>query len=187
MQGKAIEGLISMAGTDLLNDKLWADVSDGAQADFLRVGEEMVRSTLSLGHGADLRATTMMGIFGAVGMALFAATATLVAASHPYWPAIIAATVAASGLFLASAFCAAAAWPRYFFVAGFEPRSLINSSARNDRFRARVLIAVVQDRIDHNRRAITRAARLAMAAVWIAGFSVAGAIAVFLFLAGRLA
>ncbi len=177
-----------MSKTDLLSDEAWTDVSHEAQSDFLRFGEEMVRSTLSLGHGADLRATTMMGIFGTVGVALFAAAATLIAASQPHWPGIVAATLGASGLFLAAAFCGAAAWPRYFFVAGFEPQDLLNSSAKNDRFRVRVLIAVVQDRIDHNRRAIIRAARLAMIAVWTAGFSVVAAVAVFLLLeAHRLA
>src|SRR5205823_13263173 len=129
-------------------------------------------ATLSLGHGADFRATTIMGIFGAIGVAIFAAVATLVAGSRsPSLPVVIAGIITAIGLFLAAGFCAAAAWPRNFFVAGFEPRNLLDSSARIDRLRTRVLISVTQDRIDYNRRAIARAARLIMIALGIAGVS----------------
>lgn len=161
--------------TDLIDHRAWDSISDEAQMAFLRGGEEMVKATLSLGHAADLRATTIMGIFGAIGVALFAAVATLIAGSRaPSWPLVISGATTAMGLFLAAAFCAAAAWPRHFFVAGFEPRNLLNSSARQEQYRTRVLIAVTQDRIDHNRRAIDRAARLLMTAVWIAGGSLLG-------------
>jgi hypothetical protein len=169
--------------TDLLDHRAWDSVSDETQIEFLRGGEEMVKATLSLGHAADLRATTVMGIFGAVGVALFAAVATIIAGSHPASCALISAgTTTAMGLFLAAAFSAAAAWPRYFFVAGFEPRNLLNSSARQDQYRTRALIAVTQDRIDYNRRAINRAARLMMTSVCIAGGSLLAGIIVFLVL-----
>jgi hypothetical protein len=163
-----------MAHIDLLDDKTWEGVSPEAQADFLRGGEEMVKSTLSLGHGADFRAVTMMGIFATLGVALFAAVATLFAGANPFWPAIIAGVATGSGLFVAAGFCAAAAWPGEFFVAGFEPRNLINSSAKQDQFRDRVLIAVIQDRIDDNRRAIAHGARLVMIAIWIAAITLPG-------------
>jgi hypothetical protein len=94
----------------------------------------------------------------------------------------IGGTIAAIGLLFASGCCAAAAWPRQFFVTGFEPQELLNSSARLDQYRVRVLTAVAQDRIDYNRRGIARAARLFMIAVWIAGISLITAIIVFLVL-----
>lgn len=160
--------------TDLLADETWEGVSPEGQAEFLRSGEEMVKATLSLGHGADFGAIIMMGIFGTLGVALFAAIATLLAGANQFWPAIIAGAATGAGLFLAAGFCAAAAWPRQFFVAGFEPRNLVNSSATQDKYRGRVLIAVVQDRIDENRRAIARGARLVMIAIWIAAVSLPG-------------
>jgi hypothetical protein len=40
---------------DLLDDSVWEDISAEAQIDFLRCGEEMVKSTLSLADGADFR------------------------------------------------------------------------------------------------------------------------------------
>src|ERR1700704_6631948 len=97
---------------DLLDHRAWDSISDETQIAFLRGDEVMVKATLSLGNAADLRATTMMGVFGAVSVALFAAVATLVAGSRPpSWSLIIAGATTAVGLFLAAAFCAAAAWP----------------------------------------------------------------------------
>lgn len=125
---------------NLLDDAAWEGVSPEAQADFLRVGEEMIKSTLTLGQNADFRAITMMGIFGAIGVGLFAAIATFLSAPHPFWPAITAAATMSGGLFVAAVFCAVAAWPGKFFVAGFEPQNLLNSSAKNDQFRTRVLM-----------------------------------------------
>jgi hypothetical protein len=96
---------------DLLDDKTWDGVSPEAEHDFLRSGEEMVKSTLALGHGADFRAVTMMGIFGALSVGSFAAVATLLAASQLFWPGIIAGSVAGVGFFVAACFTALAAWP----------------------------------------------------------------------------
>jgi hypothetical protein len=177
-----------MSEVNFLDHKTWEGVSAAAESDFLRGGEQLIKSTLTLGQGADLRATTMMGMFGTVAVALFAAAVTLFAGPHPSWPLIAGAATTAFGLFIAASFCAAAAWPREFYVAGFEPRNLIaNSSAKNDQFRARVLIAVTQDRIDHNRRAIGRAACLLMAALWSAGISLlaGGLVVIALVLAGK--
>jgi hypothetical protein len=165
---------------------LWDNISSDAQADFLRRADDMVRSTLTLAQGADLRATTMMGIFGAIGVALFAAAATLITATKPLWPLIAASGATSFVLFIACILCAAAAWPRNFYVAGFEPRNLIaSSSARDDKYRIAVLIAVAQDRIDHNRRAIDRAAYFAMTAVVIAGVGIATGLAIVLYLLFR--
>jgi hypothetical protein len=84
---------------DLLDDSVWEGVSAEAQIDFLRCGEEMVKSTLSLADGADFRALTTMGMFGAVGVAIFAAVATIISGSHPSWSMTI------GGLSRLSAYC----------------------------------------------------------------------------------
>jgi hypothetical protein len=145
---------------DLLVDDTWEGISARAEADFLASAEEMLKGTLALGHGADLRATTAMGIFGAIGAALFAAAATLFVATPQSWPPIAGTFSAAIVLFIAAVLCGFAARPQDFYIAGFEPRNLLNSSAKSDQFRTRVLIAVMQDRIDHNRRATDKAAAL---------------------------
>jgi len=89
---------------DLLSPSIWDGVSEAGQREFLSRGQEMVTATLSLAHGADLRNTTMMGIFGAVGVALFAAGAAIFAGSHPSWALAGGAMTAAIGLFIASQF-----------------------------------------------------------------------------------
>jgi len=164
---------------DLLNDSAWEKISSEAELDFLKVGDELVRSTLALGHGADLRATTIMGMFGTTGVALLAAVATLFVAERPYWPLIGGGATIALGLFVATGFCAAGAWPRNFFVAGFEPRNLLHSGAIDDRYRVRILVAVTQDRIDHNRRSIDRAAKFLMRGICVAGLSLLLGVASF--------
>ena len=158
---------------DLLSPSLWDGVSEAGQREFLLRGQEMVTATLSLAHGADLRNTTMMGIFGAVGVALFAAGATIITGSHPSWALAGGAMTTAIGLFIASAICAVAARPVDFFISRFEPKRLIDSSARNDQDRTRVLIAVIQDRIDHNRESLARSARLTAIAMCVAAASLA--------------
>jgi|SRR5271156_465992 len=165
---------------DLLSPSIWDGVSEAGQREFLSRGQEMVTATLSLAHGADLRNTTMMGIFGAVGVALFAAGAAIFAGSHPSWALAGGAMTAAIGLFIASAICAIAARPIDFFISGFEPKQLVNSSARNDQDRTRVLIAVIQDRIDHNRESLARSARLTVIAMCVGAASLAVGAAAFL-------
>jgi len=156
------------------------DISDDAQREFLRHGEEMVRMTLALAHGADFRAITMMGIFGAIGVALIAASSTLIASGHPSWALIAGAVTTAAGLFIACGFCVAAARPVDFFIAGFEPRSLLNSSAKKDEYRTRVLVAVTQDRIDQNRAAIALSAWQTWVAMKAAGMSIGAGVVEFL-------
>ena len=163
-----------------LSPETWKGVSAEAQAEFLRHGEEMVRGTLALGHGADLRATTAMGIFGAIGTALFAAAATLFVAPNPSWPLIWGALAPTLILFTAAGFCGYAARPQDFYISGFEPRNLLDSSAKDDGARARVLMSVTQDRIDRNRRALDKAADFVSRAFRLAAISPVIAAIVFL-------
>jgi hypothetical protein len=164
----------------LLDPHSWDGVSQEAQREFLARGQEMIKETLALAHGADLRGTTMMGIFGAVGVALFAAGATIIEGTHPSWPLSAGAITASIGLFLASATCAFAARPSDFFISGFEPKRLLSSGARYDENRIRVLIAVTQDRIEYNRTSLEQSARLISAAMVIGGIGLAAGGSVFL-------
>ena len=104
--------------SDILELSIWKDVSEEGQREFLRHGEEMVKGTLALAHGADFRAVTMMGIFGAIGVALIAASATLIASINPSWPLISAMLTLAAGLFIACGFCFAAGKPADFLLLG---------------------------------------------------------------------
>src|SRR5205814_131187 len=116
---------------DLSDKSVWAGVSENAQREFLQYGEEMVKATLDLAKGADSRATTMMNHFGAIGVALVSAAVALVA-GHGSWALIAGLSEIGAGLFIACGFCAAATKPADFFIAGFEPRSLLRSSAKED-------------------------------------------------------
>jgi hypothetical protein len=173
---------------DLLDPSVWDEVSDDAQRELLHHGEEMVKTTLTLASGADFRAITMMSHFGAVGVALVSASVALIASGHPSWALIAGLVEIAAGLFIACGFCAAAAKPEDFFIAGFEPRNLLKSSAKKDEYRTRVLIAVTQDRIDHNRAAIAYAAQHIWSAMIAAGLSIIAGLVLFLiaFLLGLL-
>jgi hypothetical protein len=140
---------------DILELSIWENVSEEGQREFLRHAEDMVKGTLALAHRADFRAITMMGIFGAIGVALTTASATLIASGRP-----------SSALI--------------FFIAGFEPRHLLSSSAIKDEHRTRVLIAVTQDRIDQNRAAIAISASQTWTAMKTAGISVGAGMVEFL-------
>lgn len=165
---------------DLLDHSVWDGVSDNAQREFLHYGEEMIKATLDVAKGADSRATTMMNHFGAIGVALVSASVALVAGGHPSWALVTGLAEIGAGLFVACGFCAAATNPADFFIAGFEPKSLLQSSAKKDEFRTRVLIAVTQDRINHNRASIAYAAEHIWSAMLAAGMSVAAGIILFL-------
>jgi hypothetical protein len=165
---------------DILELSIWENVSEEGQREFLRHAEDMVKGTLALAHRADFRAITMMGIFGAIGVALTTASATLIASGRPSSALIASAATIASGLFIACGLCGAAVRPADFFIAGFEPRHLLNSSAIKDEHRTRVLIAVTQDRIDQNRAAIAISASQTWTAMKTAGISVGAGIVEFL-------
>jgi hypothetical protein len=109
---------------NLLSPDLWDEVSDNAQSEILRQAEMMVKGTITVALGADLRAATTMNVFGAGGVALLAAAATLIGGSKPDWLLICAPSVGATGLLIAAALCAYAIAPVSFYLSGARPQSV---------------------------------------------------------------
>jgi len=73
----------------------WDGISEDATREILRQGEIYLDRTLQTAIAADQRATTLMGIYGAVGVALLVAGATLGTSSQPNLPLIVSIVVMA--------------------------------------------------------------------------------------------
>jgi hypothetical protein len=130
-----------------------------------------LQGTVQLAIAADQRATTLTGIFGAGTVALLAAAATVLEGSHPSQPLVWSACIAAEFLFAASLCCAWAARPINFSVGGYEPK-LLAPAASDKLWMLRCVTEDIQARIDMNRLALDRGARILTAATLIALSSV---------------
>jgi hypothetical protein len=124
-----------------------------------RQGEACLQGTVQLALAADQRATTLTGIFGAGAVALLAAAATVLAGAHPDLSLVCGAGVTSLFLLGGAISCAWAGRPIDFFVTGYEPR-LLAQSATDEVWMLRYAIEDIQTRIDANRRALERSARL---------------------------
>lgn len=89
-----------------------------------RQGDKRLDAILSIATAADLRATTLCGIFGAASVGVGAAVLGTLTSAAP--PAALIAAGAATGffLFIASVLAALAGVPRNFFIAGGDPDTL---------------------------------------------------------------
>src|SRR6267378_3130012 len=76
---------------------------------------------MSLATAADLRATTLCGIFGTSSVALTAAVLASIATGHAIIGLILGGSVGAAGLFMAAFLAANAGAPRDLFIAGGNP------------------------------------------------------------------
>lgn len=146
-----------------------------------RSGEACLVGTVQLAIAADQRATTMAGIFGAGSVALLAAAATVDGEASPHVALFYAALAIAGFLFVAALICAWAARPVDFFVGGYEPRLLAQSSG-DSIWMKRYASEDIQVRIDHNRLALERAATLLERGAITAALSPLIGIATFLVL-----
>jgi len=124
-----------------------------------RQGEICLQSTMQLALAADQRATTLTGIMGAGAVALLAATATMISSAHPSAALIGTGAGTATLLFVGALFCAWAAQPLDFFVAGYEPRRMA-PAARDETWILRYATEDMQIRIDSNRASLVHASRL---------------------------
>ncbi len=97
------------ADPDFLNPILWEPIPEEVQHELLHQAEMRVRATLTLAQGSDQRAVTTMGVFGVVGVTLFAAAITLISRNRTGWLLPSALTIAALGLFTAAG-CARKQW-----------------------------------------------------------------------------
>jgi hypothetical protein len=111
----------------------WEKIPQDVQLELLRQGEESIKGTIAIAAAADQRAATTMGVCGAGGVGLLAASTTLIAGAHPDLRLICAATVTAFGFLLASVMCAFAIAPTDFFIPGFNPARLLDSSGVDER------------------------------------------------------
>jgi hypothetical protein len=88
-----------------------------------RQGEARLAAITGLATAADLRATTLCGIFGASSIAVAAAVLASITAGRPVG-LILAGAIVSIGLFGAALIAANAGAPRDFFVGGGNPEIL---------------------------------------------------------------
>ena len=127
-----------------------------------RQGEACLDGTIRLALASDQRAVTLTGVFGAAATALAALLGAFVTAAHePAAPLLIAIGVASLLFFLLLLACTLSAKPVEFFVGGYEPRLLVRGCSGDDTTPLlRASITDLQCRIDRNRVALERSARL---------------------------
>jgi hypothetical protein len=157
----------------------WDDIPEAAVREILRQGETYLDATLKVAIAADQRATTLMGIYGAVGVALLVSAATIGTRAQPDFSLIVSLGVVASLLLLAGLICGRAGRPIDFYVSGYEPTKIIKSST-HELWLLRYVCEDVQRRIDSNRRSLERSSVLIVSSFIISGLAViAGIIAFF--------
>ncbi|HXQ53375.1 MAG TPA: hypothetical protein VN802_19945 [Stellaceae bacterium] len=89
-----------------------------------RQGEVRLAAIMALATAADLRATTLCGIFGTAAVGTGAAVLVDLASEHPSTALIVAGTVTAIGIFVAALIAAISGAPRDFYIAGGNPDML---------------------------------------------------------------
>lgn len=89
-----------------------------------RQGEVRLSAIMNLATAADLRATTLCGIFGAGFVGITAAVLAVLASNHPSSALIASGVILSFGLFVAAIFAARAGAPGDLFIGGGNPDSL---------------------------------------------------------------
>jgi hypothetical protein len=141
-----------------------------------RQGEARLTALSSLGTSADLRATTLCGIFGAVAVGVSAAVLANLVSDHPILTLTIGGAVVSLGLFLAAGIVANAAAPRDFYIAGGNPDILREWSWDGGRWRTETeMLDATADRyarsIAVNHENLELGSKRVRAALWVAGAS----------------
>jgi len=107
-------------------------IEPGAPAELLREivrqGEARLNAALNLATAADLRATTLCGIFGTSAVTLAAAVLAYLASGHTNSGLVLAGAIAGIDCFIAAMLAGVSARPRDFYVAGGLPDELRNWS-----------------------------------------------------------
>ena len=160
----------------------FSEIPDEAVDEICRNGELILQNMLQIALGADQRATSTAGIFGAGSVALFAAAVTL-GTSEVGNPAFMwSAIVTAALLFIASALAAWGAYPVKFFISGHEPALLVQGTS-DPVWMKRYLCEDIQVRINANRVIVRNANRKLKAGLLFAAAAIPIGIAVYLALA----
>jgi hypothetical protein len=156
----------------------WQNIPEPAVREILRQGETYLDGTLKTGIGADQRATTLMGIYGAIGVALLVVAATLETRPQPDLSLIGAIVVTAFLVLLAGVICGLAGRPIDFYVGGYEPEKIVRSST-DELWLLRFVCEDLQRRIDINRRTLEKSAALISKSFLVAGAAIVVGIVVF--------
>ena len=89
--------------------------------ELVRQGEARLEALTDIGGGADMRATTLCGIFGAVAVGLGGTTLAQLSTPHPNMQLVCAGGITATFLLIASAASAFAAAPTDCWLGGGSP------------------------------------------------------------------
>jgi hypothetical protein len=146
--------------------------------ELLRQSEMFLSGTVTLGIAADQRASTLCTVFSGGGIAFLVGAAAVLTGSSPSFPLECALSGTATILFIGSWLAAKAAAPVNFHPAGYEPKNLARSSA-DEQWMIRYTIIDIQQRIEVNRTAIDREARLTSWAIRTAALAIATGILTF--------
>jgi hypothetical protein len=175
------------AGTPMVDpDEELAQASPmplGLAREIARQGEARLTAITSLATAADLRATTLCGIFGAASVAVTAAVLASISANRPI-NLILAGAVVSLGLFGAALIAAHAGAPRDFFVGGGNPDILREWSWDGYKWRSEVeMLDATACRyaasIGANRKLLELSSRRVIAALCVAGSSLPIALIAF--------
>jgi len=151
-----------------------------------RQGEARLIALMALATAADLRATTLCGIFGASSVAIAAAVLSSIASGHGILRLSLTGGIVAFGLFFAALIAAHAGAPRDLFIAGGNPDILREWSWDAGKWRSQkdMLDATAcryAKSIAANRELLELGSRRMIAALSVAGASVPiGILAFFL-------
>jgi hypothetical protein len=141
-----------------------------------RQGEARLAAIMSLATAADLRATTLCGIFGTSSVALTAAVLASIATGHAITGLILGGFVGAAGLYMAAFLAANAGAPRDLYIAGGNPDILREWSWDVGKWRTEVeMLDATGSRyaasIAANRALLELGSKRVIAALWVAGVS----------------
>jgi hypothetical protein len=153
---------------DLLDSLIWENVSAQTQREILRQAEMMVNGSVTVALGTDMRAATVMSVFGAGGIALLAAAATLIG-SKSEWLLICAPAVGALGLLIAAVLCARAIAPVRFLLPGVKPKTMFFGDVADEKSLWASLIHSAQRAIDHKMTMVMRSAEWFELSLWVGG------------------
>lgn len=145
----------------------------GLAQEISKQGEARLIALMNLATAADLRATTLCGIFGASAVASGAAVLAYYSSQNPLSNLIWAGSVTSILLFIAAIIAAIAGAPRDFFIAGGNPDSLREWAWNNNKWRDEIEMfdATAQryaDSIKKNREFLESGSTRIIWSLWVA-------------------
>jgi hypothetical protein len=168
---RATDKVCGKMRTPSSEEERWNGISEDATREILRQGEVYLDRTLQTAIAADQRATTLMGIYGAVGVALLVAGATLGTRPQPDLALITSVVVMAFLVLIAGLMCGRAGRPIDFYISGYEPEKIMASST--DRlWLLRYICDDLQSRIESNKKILQKSSVLVLVSFVAAGTSV---------------